>query len=42
MPSPMITFESYPGLFIFQIVFTLAFTGAIVWQTIESLKTIDR
>ncbi|GAB4350543.1 MAG: hypothetical protein Fur0042_18470 [Cyanophyceae cyanobacterium] len=38
----MITFETYPGIFIFQLVFTLAFTGVIVWQTIESLKTIER
>ena len=38
----MITFDTYPGLFIFQIVFTLAFTGLIVWQTKASLDTIER
>jgi hypothetical protein len=37
----MISLETYPGLYIFQLVFVLAFTGVIVWQAIESIKTID-
>ncbi len=37
----MITFETYPFIFVFQIVFTLAFTGFIVWQTKASLDTIS-
>ncbi|MGD1851982.1 MAG: hypothetical protein ACFCBU_15815 [Cyanophyceae cyanobacterium] len=38
----MITFETYPGIFVFQIAFTLVFTGIILWQTKASLDTIDR
>lgn len=38
----MITFDAYPGIFVFQIVFTLAFTGFIIWQTKASLDTIER
>ncbi|MEM9770579.1 MAG: hypothetical protein AAF889_03090 [Cyanobacteria bacterium P01_D01_bin.73] len=37
----MITFDAYPGIYVFQIAFTLAFTGIIVWQTKASLDTID-
>lgn len=38
----MITLEAYPGIFVFQLVFTLVFAGVMVWQTIESLNTIER
>ena len=37
----MITFETYPVIFVFQIVFTLAFAGFIIWQTKASLDTIS-
>jgi hypothetical protein len=38
----MITFEAHPGLFIFQFLFTFAFTGVILWQARESLNTLNK
>lgn len=38
----MISYETYPGLFVFQVAFVLVFAGVMVWQTIESLNTIDK
>lgn len=40
-PQTMISLETYPGLYIFQLVFVLSFTGIMIWQAIESIKTID-
>ncbi len=40
-PQTMISLETYPGLYIFQLVFVLTFTGIMIWQAIESIKTID-
>jgi hypothetical protein len=38
----MITYETYPALFVFQVLFVLAFAGVMVWQTIESINTIEK
>jgi hypothetical protein len=38
----MISLETYPGLYLFQLLFVLSFTGVMIWQAIESIKTIDQ
>lgn len=38
----MISYSNYPGLFVFQIVFTLLFTALILWQAWESIKVLNK